>query len=158
MSETKEPDSNSDSSAGRRAFMAILAVATQDEITSGLQRVAPDVGFSDLRRPEIGLVMLRGRMGGSGAAFNVGEATVTRANVRLESGETGFSCILGRNPAKARSAALADALWQKAEFAPLLQAEIAAPVQRRLEHEALTKAAETAATKVNFFTMVRGDD
>ena len=78
--------------------------------------------------------------------------------MRLESGETGFACILGRNPEKANAAALADALWQKAEFTQRLHAEITVPVQRRLMLEARIKTEETAATKVNFFTMVRGDD
>jgi alpha-D-ribose 1-methylphosphonate 5-triphosphate synthase subunit PhnG len=154
MSETSGSKANAD----RRAFMAILAAAHAEEITTALQRVAADVAFSQLRRPETGLVMLRGRMGGSGSAFNFGEATVTRANVRLESGETGFACILGRDPVKAKAAALADALWQRAEFNQHLHAEITVPVQRRLEREARIKAEETAATKVNFFTMVRGDD
>ena len=154
MSETGTPEPNSD----RRAFMAILAAANIEEITTGLQRVAADIAFFQLRRPETGLVMLRGRMGGNGSAFNIGEATVTRANVRLESGETGFACILGRNPEKANAAALADALWQKAEFTQRLHAEITVPVQRRLMLEARIKTEETAATKVNFFTMVRGDD
>ncbi len=56
--------------------------------------------------------MLRGRIGGDGAPFNVGEATVTRAAVQLASGETGFGYVLGRDREKARLVALCDALWQ----------------------------------------------
>jgi alpha-D-ribose 1-methylphosphonate 5-triphosphate synthase subunit PhnG len=156
LTATADPDQKI--CAKRRNFMAVLAAATLDEITSGLERTAPNVAFTELRRPEIGLVMIRGRMGGKGPAFNVGEATVTRATVRLSSNEVGFSCVLGRMPEKARYAALADALWQKPELAPALKAEIIEPVQQRLAHEAAAKAAATAATKVNFFTMVRGDD
>ena len=51
----------------------------------------------DLREPENGLVMVRGRIGGDGAPFNLGEATVSRAAVRLSTGEVGFGYTLGRD-------------------------------------------------------------
>ena len=59
--------------------------------------------------------MLRGRAGGDGAPFNVGEATVTRAIVELPSGERGYGHILGRDAERARLAAILDALWQRAD-------------------------------------------
>ena len=37
-----------------------------------------------LRGPEAGLVMVRGRTGGGGAPFNLGEMTATRCTVRTE--------------------------------------------------------------------------
>ncbi|WP_164159261.1 phosphonate C-P lyase system protein PhnG, partial [Stenotrophomonas maltophilia] len=74
--------------------------------------ISPMPAIRTLRAPEIGLVMVRGRIGGDGAPFNLGEATVTRAAVALPSGEVGFGHVLGRDGEKARLAALADALWQ----------------------------------------------
>ena len=53
--------------------------------------------YVELRAAESGLVMVRGRIGGDGAPFNLGEATVTRATVRLASGEVGFAYVLGRD-------------------------------------------------------------
>ena len=73
----------------------------------------------DLREAENGLVMVRGRIGGDGAAFNLGETTVTRAAVRLATGEVGFGYTLGRDREKARMIALCDALVQSDEFAGL---------------------------------------
>jgi alpha-D-ribose 1-methylphosphonate 5-triphosphate synthase subunit PhnG len=102
--------------------------------------------------------MLRGRMGGDGAAFNVGEATVTRAAVRLENGTAGFSYLLGRHPRRARLAAIVDALGQEAAWREKLDATLVAPVNARLAEAARIKAEETAATRVNFFTVVRGED
>ena len=96
----------------RRDMMRVLAHAEPAEIEAVLGTVDPLPEHSDLRKPEVGLVMLRGRIGGDGAAFNVGEATVTRAVVRIAGGEIGFSYVLGREPQKARLAALIDALWQ----------------------------------------------
>jgi alpha-D-ribose 1-methylphosphonate 5-triphosphate synthase subunit PhnG len=110
-----------------------------------------------LRQPEIGLVMVRGRTGGGGAPFNLGEATVTRATVRLKTGEIGFAQSLGRDRDKALLAAIFDALWQSAERSRVEQV-ILAPLRARLAEAAALKARETAATKVNFFTLVRGED
>ena len=83
----------------------------------------------DLRAPENGLVMLRGRIGGDGAPFNLGEATVSRAAVRLASGEIGFGYTLGRDGAKARMIALCDALVQSEQFADAVEAKVIAPLR-----------------------------
>lgn len=139
--------------------MGLLAQASVAEIRKGLEALPSAwLKYDELRRPEIGLVMLRGRMGGDGAPFNLGEATATRASVRLASGETGHSVILGRSAVKAKLAALTDALFQHAEARPMIEQELLAPVRERLSAEAKRHAEQTAATKVDFFTMVRGED
>ncbi|HEY8566714.1 MAG TPA: phosphonate C-P lyase system protein PhnG [Beijerinckiaceae bacterium] len=140
----------------RQAVMALCAEATRDELADALARLGHDGAAEDLRRPETGLVMMRGRVGGEGAPFNVGEASVARAAVRLPTGETGFAYQLGRDVAKARLAAILDALVQaRAEAA--VQVALA-PVRQRLAADRERSARETAATRVNFFTLVRGED
>jgi alpha-D-ribose 1-methylphosphonate 5-triphosphate synthase subunit PhnG len=114
--------------------------------------------YENLREPENGLVMVRGRVGGDGAPFNLGEATVTRAIVELDTGERGFAHILGRDHKLARLAALADALWQREETRARIETTILQPVAARLAAEAAKTRAETAATRVDFFTLVRGED
>lgn len=111
-----------------------------------------------VRGPEVGMVMLRGRIGGGGAPFNLGEATVTRATVRLESGEVGHSIILGRNTDKARMVAHLDALSQRAEWRDRIEAECVAPALAAQAEERRRRAEETEATRVDFFTLVRGED
>ena len=143
-------------SSPRRAQMAICARASAAELAAAVARVGPPSGASDLRPPETGLVMTRGRIGGTGAAFNVGEASVTRAAVRLASGEIGVAYQLGRDREKARSAALLDALWQTGRRADVEAA--LAPIGTRIAAERMLKARRAAATKVEFFTMVRGED
>src|SRR5437762_13806386 len=97
--------------AQRKVVMTVLAQSDLAEISVRLDAIElPD--HEDLRDPENGLVMVRGRIGGDGAAFNLGEATVSRAAVRLSSGEIGFGYVLGRDKAKARMIALCDALIQ----------------------------------------------
>jgi alpha-D-ribose 1-methylphosphonate 5-triphosphate synthase subunit PhnG len=138
--------------------MAVLAGATIAEIRQGLAGLANLPEPSELRRPETGLVMLRGRIAGQGARFNLGEATVTRASVRLPSGEIGASYILGRDAERARLAALVDALWQCADYRVAVEAHVLAPSRARQDAERQAKAERTAATKVDFFTLVRGED
>jgi alpha-D-ribose 1-methylphosphonate 5-triphosphate synthase subunit PhnG len=144
--------------AQRRGAMAVLAQAQANDIAHGLKIVGGEIDFTDARPAEIGLVMLRGRIGGGGAPFNIGEATVTRAAVRLASGETGFGYVLGRDREKARLAALCDALWQvDAKRQPVEDLIIAPLRQQQQERRALARA-QTAATRVDFFTLVRGED
>jgi len=144
--------------AGRRAAMATLAEARASEIAGGLAALGDDIAHVELRPVETGLVMLQGRIGGDGAAFNLGEATVTRATVRIASGEIGFSYVLGRDRDKARLAALCDALWQNPSTREPVERHVLAPIKARQEGERAQQRARTAATRVDFFTLVRGED
>ncbi|MDK9696249.1 MAG: phosphonate C-P lyase system protein PhnG [Siculibacillus sp.] len=145
-----------DTITARRAVMALTAKATAFELKA-VRDLAP-AGVVDLRPPETGLVMLRGRIGGSGAAFNLGEATVSRAAVRLPSGATGFGHVLGRDRHRARDAALVDALWIEGTRRDRLENEILAPLAARIARDEKRRTAEVAATRVDFFTLVRGAD
>lgn len=142
--------------AQRQAAMAVLAHAEAGEIAARLRAIALP-GHQDLRAAENGLVMLRGRVGGDGAPFNLGEATVSRAAVRLASGEVGFGYALGRDGEKARLIALCDALVQSRGFGGLVERDVIAPLREQLMIRRKQAAEETAATKVDFYTMVRGE-
>ena len=142
----------------RRAAMATLAQASADEIAERLATLGERPDCVELRPVETGLVMLRGRVGGDGAPFNLGEATVTRSAVRLASGETGFAYVLGRDRAKARLAAICDALWQNEMFRRPIERDVLAPIRSRIASERDRRRAQTAATRVEFFTLVRGED
>ena len=142
----------------RRAAMAALAEARVDELAEGVRAIDEFVEYVELRPSEIGLVMLRGRIGGDGAPFNLGEATVTRAAVQIDTGEIGFAYVLGRDREKARLAALCDALWQHAGHRDAVERHVLAPIRGRLDAERAVAQARTAATRVDFFTLVRGED
>jgi alpha-D-ribose 1-methylphosphonate 5-triphosphate synthase subunit PhnG len=142
--------------ARRQAAMAVLAHSDAASIAGQLSRVAVPA-HENLREPENGLVMVRGRIGGDGAPFNLGEATVSRAAVRLATGEVGFGYTLGRDRDKARMIALCDALIQTADHAAAVEAQVLAPLRARMVTERARKAAETAATRVDFYTLVRGE-
>ena len=111
-----------------------------------------------VRGPEVGLVMLRGRAGGGGAAFNLGEVSVVRATVKLGTGEVGHAVVLGRDAAHARAAAHLDALWQSAAWRERVEEGVVAPALAAAAAETARRAEETEATRVDFFTLVRGED
>ena len=144
---------------GRRRAMGALAsmpAALLAERYGALAGAAPPA--LPVRGPEVGLVMLRGRAGGGGAAFNLGEASVVRATVKLGSGEVGHAVILGRDAGRARMAAHLDALWQRPDWRPRVEAEVVVPGLAAEAAAAESRAEETEATRVDFFTLVRGED
>jgi len=142
--------------AKRKAAMAVLAHADAAAIAARLDAIAVPA-HENLREPENGLVMVRGRIGGDGAPFNLGEVTVSRAAVRLASGEVGFGYVLGRDGQKARMIALCDALIQTSDHAGPIETQVLAPLRAAIASERNRKASETAATRVDFYTMVRGE-
>lgn len=141
-------------SIDRRNWMSVLAKAAPARLSA----LIPDLPAHSLLRPaEVGAVMVRGRMGGTGAAFNLGEMTITRCSLRLASGEVGHAWVQGRDRDHAIRAAVVDALMQS-DRAPEIAAAVVAPLAAEAANTRLTRASKAAATKVDFFTMVRGED
>jgi alpha-D-ribose 1-methylphosphonate 5-triphosphate synthase subunit PhnG len=151
MQAQENPEQNS-----RREAMAVLAHSQTARIAEVLRSV--DIPAHEMsRRPENGLVMIRGRIGGDGAPFNLGEASVSRTAVRLTSGEVGFGYVLGRDGEKARLIALCDALIQNDSFKIGIEQHVVAPLRQELAAARAQQAAESAATRVDFYTLVRGE-
>ena len=142
----------------RQSTMAILAEAKAAEFVGAEAALGPLPSFRHLRRPEMGLLMVKGRIGGEGASFNLGEATVTRCLIVTEAGTEGAAYHLGRDLVKAEKAALFEALAREALWRERIETALLAPVKARLAVERGAKTAATAATRVEFFTMVRGED
>lgn len=141
----------------RREWLGVLARADADVLAQGLHRCAPNLRREYLRRPEIGMVMLRGRMGGTGDIFNLGEATVTRCSVRLNDGHVGTGWVLGRDRHKAELVAVLDALLQEPAYRARLEPELVAPLRLAQQQQRTAAAAVAGSSKVEFFTMVRGE-
>lgn len=140
----------------RQHWIGVLARALPSELQPHASALK-DTPYQLIRAPEIGMTLVRGRMGGNGAPFNVGEMSVTRCVVRLADGRTGYSYLAGRDKAHAELAALADAQLQGAQpslwLSELIRSLSATQAERRAQKEA-----DTAATKVDFFTLVRGEN
>ncbi|NYT45315.1 phosphonate C-P lyase system protein PhnG [Alcaligenaceae bacterium] len=141
--------------AERQRWMQILARAGQD--LHGYGDTLRSYAFRHVRQPETGMVMVRGRMGGNGAPFNLGEMCVTRCVVQLQDGTTGYSYVAGRSSEHAELAAVADALLQSADGSRW-QAELIGPLQALQHARAALRDSQAAATRVDFTTLVRGED
>ncbi len=158
ISQVMNAGSQSPSDSGRQAALAVLVRASGEELAGAWEGLAPKPAFETVRRAETGLVMICGRIGGGGAPFNIGEVTVTRCVVRLASGEVGFGHVLGRDAVRAELVARFDALLQSDRYRGIVEEEVLKPVAGRVQGEDDLKRRQAAATRVNFFTMVRGED
>ena len=143
----------------RQRWLSVLATAPPDRVTAlfdtVVEALGPLPGHEALRRPETGLVMVRGRISGTGAPFCAGEMTTTRAAVRLDTGQVGVGYVAGRQSRQAEIVALVDALGQLEAWREPIESLLVAP----LEAEAVTRhqalASRAAATRVDFFTVAR---
>ena len=166
MSATSASPSSAPPLSVRRAWMAVLARAPRADLEAALEHALhglPTPAYDWLRPPEIGLAMVRGRVGGSGDPFNLGEATVTRATLRLRvppgdaGAAVGVACHLGRDRRRAELAALADALLQLPEHHGTLHRQLIEPLAGQQAARRAGRQQDAAATRVEFFTMVRGE-
>ncbi|OYV35629.1 MAG: phosphonate C-P lyase system protein PhnG [Rhodospirillales bacterium 20-64-7] len=133
--------------------MAIVARAPAARMQSLLSQCGSLPQYSRLRGPEAGLAMVRGRAGGGGAPFNLGEMTVTRCAVRTEAGHVGHAYVAGRDEARAELAALVDALMQDADRAPQIECTVIAPLEAEQAAQRAERSRKAAATRVQFFAM-----
>jgi len=141
----------------RRRWMSILAKAESNDLEVAWAELGAPPSYRVVRGPEIGLVMVRGRAGGTGARFNLGEMTVTRCTVQIDDGTVGHAYVSGRARRHAELAAVLDAVLQ----APARRAAVEAIVGRLAAVQAdrrRTAEARAAATRVEFLTLVRGEE
>lgn len=144
----------------RQARLSVLSKAPADRLKTlwqGWCTHAGTPGHEVLRTPEIGTVMVRGRAGAVGAPFNLGEITVTRCSVRLPTGHVGHGYVQGRDKQASLAAGLVDAMAQAGQ-AETMDEAIIEPLAIEAQAQIAARAAKAAATKVDFFTMVRGDN
>ena len=148
MTQTETPSPH----AARQHWMAILARASMQELAEKLVELPALPEAEMLRAPETGLVMVRGRAGGDGDAFNLGEMTVTRCALRLGA-HVGHAYIAGRDHAKAKLAALLDAALQDSALHQACMQAVVEPLAAAQQAARAAEARKAAATRVDFFTM-----
>ena len=140
----------------RKRWMSVCARSPISDLKDIIQKLDTGITFDVLRPAEPGLVMVRGRAGGTGQLFNTGEMTVTRCSVRSAQGIVGHGYVAGRDEKHAEIAARIDVLFQAMDekrarpFIEKLEQKIASCVRKRQQ--------QSAPTRVEFFTMVRGED
>ena len=141
--------------AARQRWMGVLARA--GSALDAHEAALKDSAYQLIRAPEVGMTLVRGRMGGTGSAFNLGEMTVTRCSVRLTGGAVGHAWVQGRDRDHARRAAVLDALMQT-DAADALRIRVIGTLAAEAGARQAARADRAEATRVEFFTMVRGED
>lgn len=149
-------DKSSDPHAARQTWLAVLARASLDQLKDFAATVQPMLALHPVRPPEVGMLMLRGRIGGTGNPFNLGEASVVRCAVRLGDGPLGVAYALGRDKRRAELAATFDALLQDPQHHDDVQRRLIAPLAQAQAQARANKQQAVAGSKVEFFTFVRG--
>ncbi|WLS80434.1 phosphonate C-P lyase system protein PhnG [Erwinia pyri] len=142
----------------RQRWLSVLSHSQPDQLLSCWQPLNLHPHYERLRAPETGLTRLQARMGGTGRRFILGDTTVTRAVVRLDDGICGYSYVITRNKEHAELCALMDALLQQSSSAELIQQKIIAPLAAARQEQLTLRAREIASSRVDFFTLVRGDN
>lgn len=144
-------------SSERAGWMSLLARAPREVLAGGAKDYGDLPEFLWLRKPETGLAMVRGRAGGTGSQFNLGEMSVTRCALRLNSGQTGIAYVAGRDRHHAELAAMFDALMQS-DARPRVELLVLHPIATSLAASKAQLQAQAQATRVEFMTMARGED
>ena len=142
----------------RQRWMRVLAHSQPAALSARMNALSLAPGYDLLRAPEIGLVQIQARMGGTGERFFAGDATLTRAAIRLNSGTLGYSYVLGRDKAHAERCAVIDALLQEQPYFQTLMETLIAPLEADRAARIAARQAEVNTSRVDFFTLVRGDN
>ena len=103
-------DSMCHGTKSRKFWMGTLARTNAKQLRQALANLDLAPEYDYLRSPEIGMTMVRGRAGGKGQQFNLGEMTVTRCSVKIQEGFVGHGYVAGRDKIHAELAAVFDAL------------------------------------------------
>ncbi|RWR02256.1 phosphonate C-P lyase [[Pantoea] beijingensis] len=147
-----------DALKARQHWLSVLAHSAADRLEYYWNALNLQPGYDVLRAPETGLTRLQARMGATGKRFIVGDVTVTRAVVRLTDGTCGYSYITGRDKLHAERCAVIDALLQQRENGALLHDNLITPLAAERAEQQQQRAREVASSRVDFFTLVRGDN
>ena len=140
----------------RQEWMSILAKADTELLNTLWCDLQDKPSWRNVRAPETGMIMVRGKAGGVGTTFNFGEMTLTRATVRLDSGISGVAYVQGRSTSKAEQSAVLDAMLQDERYSDDVLKTVIKPIEKFITREKVSSSRKAANTKVEFFTMVRG--
>ncbi|MCG9752515.1 phosphonate C-P lyase system protein PhnG [Vibrio brasiliensis] len=142
----------------RSYWISTLAQSEYAQIVEHWKATELEPSYQVIRQPEIGLAQVRARMGSTGNPFNMGDVTITRAAIKLDTGEMGYSYLCGRNKPHAELAAVIDGMLQSGVHRQALMQQIIEPLAALKFERDQQRAKEVATSKVDFFTLVRGED
>lgn len=142
----------------RQRWMRLLACAPPSLLEQHWLKIEASVPqYTIIRQPEVGLTMVQARSCGNGSPFNFGEMPLTRCAVRV--GDiVGHGYVQGRKKSHAFHMALFDALLQTDSFNEQIEETLLTQLFVKVEEKRERRQKEAQNTKVDFFTMVRGEN
>lgn len=142
----------------RQEWISLLGSADPEWLQEQKDALDPELDLEPdyMVRPETGMIMMQARQDGEGPRFNLGEVTVTRCILKLDQ-VMGYAMIMGSDLRHAELAALFDALLQMPEPGTALQKKLVPKLRRMKESAQDREADEVRTSKVEFFTMKRGE-
>ena len=141
--------------AVRQRTHGLIAKSPHEMVRDLFDRMENLPDIKQVRPTDTGLIMVRGKVGGDGGRFNLGELPLTRAALRIDGGQVGIGYVAGRNSDHAELAALADAMVQSETWCSVLEEKVLIPLADAVRDKKTERGRKAAATKVDFFTMVR---
>lgn len=141
----------------RQHVLSVLSKTSFDDMDRYWSALALHPTYHFLKEPEVGMTMVRAKAGGAGQEFNMGEVTVTRSVVKLETQEVGFGYTVGRSIKKSTLMAVIDACVQVDGWQSLILDQLVQPLEKQLQNKHKQHKEKVERTQVNFFTMVRGE-
>jgi len=142
--------------ADRSEWLGVLAKTPLGDLEQKWQTVPEKPHYQHLRQPETGLAMVRARAGGKGTQFNLGEMTMSRCVVSLGGDSVGVGYVKGRDLRHAELVAVFDAMMQ-GPYRKWTEESVIEPLKRAQDQRQSETQSKAAKTRVDFFTMVRGN-
>ncbi|OYV40179.1 MAG: phosphonate C-P lyase system protein PhnG [Rhodospirillales bacterium 20-64-7] len=142
-----------ESEQSRKTWLGVLARATAAAIAQHLADAPLLPAYTVLRAPETGMAMVRGRIGGNGAAFNLGEMTIVRCSIYDAAGRIGHGYAAGRDLIQVELIARLDAVLQDKALFPAYYQAVIAPLAAVQAAARTATQAQATATEVKFFTL-----
>ena len=138
----------------RRDWLATLVRVPASEVIAASNEF--DFSVVILKGPEVGLLMINGRIHSTGRPFHLGEVSLTKCVLRDDQGLLGYGHIIGRNKQQAKAIALFDLALQRNDSAEAALVRLNAWKEDVAEIDAMESEA-VEETRVDFLTMVRGE-
>jgi alpha-D-ribose 1-methylphosphonate 5-triphosphate synthase subunit PhnG len=141
----------------RQRWMALLGGASVKDLETEKEKLRPDIDWEFILKPEVGLLMVQSKADGSHPGFNLGEMSVTKCVLQVQGQYLGYAVILGSDLVHAELAALFDGLLQHPDFRDDLKNSLISNLALKQKEKDRALEKETADTRVEFFTLKRGE-
>jgi alpha-D-ribose 1-methylphosphonate 5-triphosphate synthase subunit PhnG len=138
----------------RREWISLLGSADPRFLEDQKKNLNLDLAPDYMVPPETGMVMMQARQDGAGNRFNLGEVTVSRCILKVND-VMGYAMVMGPDLHHAELAAFFDALFQMPDLD--LRNALVSELRRMKNKRHAQDAAEVQTSKVEFFTMKRGE-